>query len=71
VFQAYPVLQEIKQRLLAQGAEAALLSGSGATVFGVFRDEAAALQARARFQTEPQFKVFAVPAGSGPVICKV
>ena len=42
-------LQEIKQRLLAHGAEAALLSGSGATVFGVFREEAKARQAQALF----------------------
>jgi 4-diphosphocytidyl-2-C-methyl-D-erythritol kinase len=69
VFKAHPVLREIKQKLLSQGAEAALLSGSGATVFGIFRDEAGAQQARARFQAESQLKVFAVPAGSGPVIC--
>lgn len=69
VFKAHPVLREIKQELLSQGAEAALLSGSGATVFGIFRDEAGAQQARARFQAESQLKVFAVPAGSGPVIC--
>ncbi len=70
VFKTHPGLQEIKQKLLAQGAEAALLSGSGATVFGVFRDAAVAQQARACFQTVPQFKVFAVSAGSGPLICK-
>lgn len=71
VFKAHSVLQDIKQKLLAQGAEAALLSGSGATVFGVFRDEGRAQQARSHFQAEPQFKVFAVPAGSGPLICKL
>ena len=70
VFKTHPGLQEIKQKLLAQGAEAALLSGSGATVFGVFRDEVGAQQARASFQTMPQLKVFAVSAGSGPLICK-
>ncbi len=70
VFKTHPGLQEIKQKLLAQGAEAALLSGSGATVFGVFLDEAVAQQARECFQTVPQFKVFAVSAGSGPLICK-
>jgi 4-diphosphocytidyl-2-C-methyl-D-erythritol kinase len=58
VFKAYPMLDEIKHRLLDHGAEAALLSGSGATVFGVFRDEAKAHQAQALFLTEPQFKVF-------------
>ncbi|MHC9061602.1 4-(cytidine 5'-diphospho)-2-C-methyl-D-erythritol kinase [Nitrospira sp. CMX1] len=58
VFRAYPMLGEIKHRLLALKAEAALLSGSGATVFGVFRDEAKACQAQAIFMNEPQFKVF-------------
>jgi 4-diphosphocytidyl-2-C-methyl-D-erythritol kinase len=34
--QQFPVIAEIKQRLLAEGALGALMSGSGATVFGVF-----------------------------------
>jgi len=70
VFKTHPGLQDIKQQLLAQGAEAALLSGSGATVFGVFRDEAGARHVQGHFQAEPQLKVFAVPAGSGPLICR-
>ena len=45
--QTHGVLQEIKMELLVEGADAALLSGSGATVFGVFRDEASAVRARA------------------------
>jgi len=70
VYKAHPGLQAIKQKLMAQGAETALLSGSGATVFGVFRDEAGAQHARAHFQTNSQLKVFAVPAGSGPLVCQ-
>lgn len=35
----YPGLGEIKRQLLAEGAEAALLSGSGSTVFGIFPTE--------------------------------
>ncbi len=46
VFRAYPVLKEIKQGLLASGAVAALLSGSGATVFGVFEEKSAAERAK-------------------------
>ncbi|SNB48050.1 4-(cytidine 5'-diphospho)-2-C-methyl-D-erythritol kinase [Geobacter sp. DSM 9736] len=38
----YPVIAEIKKRLLGAGARAALMSGSGPTVFGIFDDEAAA-----------------------------
>ncbi len=64
VFKAYPLLQEIKHRLLALEADVALLSGSGATVFGVFRDEAKARQAQALFMNEPQFKVFVAQTSS-------
>ncbi len=35
---AYPVIQEIKDALVAAGAENALMSGSGPTVFGIFTD---------------------------------
>lgn len=58
VFRAYPLLHDIKQQLIAGGAEAALLSGSGATVFGIFHDEAGARSAQASFLTERTFKVF-------------
>ena len=65
VFKAHPVLHTIKQTLLAKGAEAALLSGSGATIFGVFRDEATARRAEAGFRTESHFKVYTVSTLSG------
>jgi 4-diphosphocytidyl-2-C-methyl-D-erythritol kinase len=64
VFKAYPLLQEIKHRLLALEADVALLSGSGATVFGVFRDETKARQAQVLFMNEPQFKVFVAQTSS-------
>ncbi|NOY13752.1 MAG: 4-(cytidine 5'-diphospho)-2-C-methyl-D-erythritol kinase [Deltaproteobacteria bacterium] len=38
----YPLLAKIKRVLLEQGASGSLMSGSGATVFGVFSDYAAA-----------------------------
>ena len=68
VFAAHPDLRAIKRDLLTQGAEAALLSGSGATVFGVFRDEARAKHARAYFQPRPRYRVFVVATASGPLI---
>jgi 4-diphosphocytidyl-2-C-methyl-D-erythritol kinase len=34
----YPVVDEIKSRLMEEGAAGALMSGSGPTVFGLFRD---------------------------------
>ena len=41
----YPVLQELKNRLMGVGARGALMSGSGPTVYGVFDREREALQA--------------------------
>jgi 4-diphosphocytidyl-2-C-methyl-D-erythritol kinase len=41
VLARYPLLSEIKQRLTQAGACAALMSGSGSTIFGVFDSEAA------------------------------
>jgi 4-diphosphocytidyl-2-C-methyl-D-erythritol kinase len=41
----YPVIQEIKDYMMAHGADGALMSGSGPTVFGLFTDEAAARKA--------------------------
>ena len=35
----YPIIQEIKDIMLNHGALGALMSGSGATVFGLFDDE--------------------------------
>ena len=42
---AYPVIEEIKELLRKQGAENALMSGSGPTVFGIFREEETARRA--------------------------
>ncbi|MEI6206531.1 MAG: 4-(cytidine 5'-diphospho)-2-C-methyl-D-erythritol kinase [Desulfuromonadales bacterium] len=43
---AFPVLDEIKHTLIRLGAVAAMMSGSGPTVFGVFRDQPCADHAR-------------------------
>jgi 4-diphosphocytidyl-2-C-methyl-D-erythritol kinase len=49
----FPVLQLLKEAMLANGAAGALMSGSGATVFGLFADagkaEAAGRFARDKF----------------------
>jgi 4-diphosphocytidyl-2-C-methyl-D-erythritol kinase len=44
----HPQVAELKRAMLAAGAFAAAMSGSGAAVFGLFDDEAAALTARER-----------------------
>jgi len=45
----HPVIGEIKERLLAAGASAALLSGSGSAVFGLFEDRESAHRASQLF----------------------
>lgn len=69
VFAAHERLREIKQALLDQGADMALLSGSGATVFGLFADEHGARGAEAHFLRDTKLKVFVVSTCSGPVVC--
>ena len=36
---AYPVIDEIKKLMISSGAQGALMSGSGPTVFGIFTKE--------------------------------
>jgi 4-diphosphocytidyl-2-C-methyl-D-erythritol kinase len=50
VFRLYPALQDIKNRLLSAGSLAALLSGSGSAVFGVFNTFEEASTARRYFK---------------------
>ncbi|KAA0895437.1 4-(cytidine 5'-diphospho)-2-C-methyl-D-erythritol kinase [Oryzomonas rubra] len=44
---AFPVIAEIKEIMLREGAAGAMMSGSGPTVFGLFRDRESAERARA------------------------
>ena len=67
VFEAHPVLRQIKTDLLNGGAQLALLSGSGATVFGIFPDESGARRAGASFQGCSEFKVFITQTCSEPL----
>lgn len=63
LFPVYPILEFIKEKLRALGAQAALLSGSGATVFGVFAAAEAAQAAAAQLQRDTQWLVFNAPMG--------
>ena len=67
VFGRHGLLREIKQTLQAQGAELALLSGSGSTVFGLFHDESTARHAQAQFARDQQLDVFVVSTCSRPL----
>ena len=42
---AHPVIEQIKELLRKQGAENALMSGSGPTVFGIFKEKETAARA--------------------------
>ena len=46
LFPKYPVLEELKASLYAHGAEYTSMTGSGAALYGIFADRAAALRAR-------------------------
>jgi len=56
----FPVIGEIKERLLAAGARCALMSGSGPTVFGLFESAAGARQAAQELSGESGWFVTAV-----------
>ena len=43
---AYPIIEQIKQEMLDNGAVNALMSGSGPTVFGLFNDKQKAMAAK-------------------------
>ena len=50
VFKQYPEIKEIKNKMLEFGAELALMTGTGSTVWGIFDEEEPA------YQTELYFK---------------
>lgn len=64
VLPAYPALRELKEQLLRHGAQGALLSGSGASVFGVFRQEGAALEAQQAL-ARAEIVTVCIPASTG------
>jgi 4-diphosphocytidyl-2-C-methyl-D-erythritol kinase len=52
VVEAHPVIGATRDRMLAAGAHGALMSGSGSSVFGLFREENAAAACAAQFPEE-------------------
>ncbi|MCX7793735.1 MAG: 4-(cytidine 5'-diphospho)-2-C-methyl-D-erythritol kinase [Thermodesulfovibrionales bacterium] len=50
VFNHYPFLREVKERLINEGSLYAAMTGSGSTIFGIFRTEREALKASKAFQ---------------------
>lgn len=49
-----PIIAEIKEQLLSLGADGALMSGSGPTVFGLFSNESTCMEAAAWFSSKKQ-----------------
>jgi 4-diphosphocytidyl-2-C-methyl-D-erythritol kinase len=64
LFPFYPILGFIKEKLLSLGAQAALLSGSGATVFGIFHTPEEARQAATLLRRDTKWRIFDVLMGS-------
>ena len=54
VAEQYPVVEEIRRRLLSHGALGARLTGTGSVVFGIFRDKMSAAKAALEFQNKYQ-----------------
>ncbi len=62
----YPVLGDIRRLLLDRGAQAAMLSGSGSTVFGVFPSERAARAAAEGLDRRSGWRVWVTQTRSVP-----
>jgi len=60
VFEAYPEVRNLKKQMLEAGAEFALMSGSGSTVFGLFEDVPTA-QTLAREFLSRGYRAFVTP----------
>jgi 4-diphosphocytidyl-2-C-methyl-D-erythritol kinase len=59
VFQQEPEIGRAKGLLIKSGASAALMSGSGSSVFGLFDNQAAQVRACSQLKNEPGWRVFA------------
>lgn len=69
IYSRYPQLGEMKQRLYQQGAVFASLSGTGSTVFGIFRERKAAEKTATEFKNQVQtFIVKPLNTHSKPVV---
>jgi 4-diphosphocytidyl-2-C-methyl-D-erythritol kinase len=58
--QRYPRIAVLKKRLVEEGAEGALMSGSGSSVFGIFHTEQKAKQAFRRLRVEEGVQAYLV-----------
>ena len=70
IFEIEPEIRRAKLALLDAGARAALLAGSGSSVFGIFNDEAARNQALTNVRCEAGWRVFACHTLSRSEYCQ-
>lgn len=61
----YPLLAEIKEKLINLGAKGSLMSGSGSTIFGVFADEAGAIAAAESLRSRNPWRIITTK----PLLC--
>ena len=64
----HPIIPEIREKFMALGAEAALMSGSGPTVFALFKEKAAAGNAAAALKELGAIRVTETDNRRGPMI---
>jgi len=57
VFRRHPPLRALKQRLLKLGANPAMMSGSGSSIFAIFEDQAQVIRATKFFRKETVFVI--------------
>jgi 4-diphosphocytidyl-2-C-methyl-D-erythritol kinase len=68
VFEKYPLVKELKEDLIGYGARAALMTGSGPVVFGLFEKEGDAEACKGRFQDRGHRAVLSRLADSGVTV---
>jgi len=67
-FKKYPLLQDIKEDMIAGGAENALMSGSGSTVFGITRDKKNAQNINKKLKQKYKSAILLKPLNDGLLI---
>lgn len=70
VYKKYPELYAIKKHLIAEGAENALLSGTGSVVYGIYKDEEKAKEVFRRIVRLYKIVIPAMPVYTGVKIIK-
>jgi 4-diphosphocytidyl-2-C-methyl-D-erythritol kinase len=61
VFNHYPEVKEIKEKLLESGAEFSLMTGTGSTVWGIFDDQNSAIESELFFKGQNYFTYIQKP----------